>query len=84
MLVLDEIQKIPDSASVTKLLWDEDTHSHLPLRVVVLGSAPLLIQRGPGEALTGRFGLLRVSHRSSPEMRDAFGWDIERYVFFGG
>ena len=27
LLVLDEIQKIPDWSSVVKLLWDADTHS---------------------------------------------------------
>ena len=84
ILVLDEIQKIPEWADLTKLLWDEDTRSKLPLRVVVLGSAPLLIQRGLGEALTGRFELIRVSHWSFPEMHDAFGWNLDRYVFYGG
>ncbi|MEO8425342.1 MAG: ATP-binding protein [Actinomycetota bacterium] len=84
LLVLDEIQKIPEWASLTKLLWDEDSGSNVPLRVVILGSAPLLIQRGLGEALTGRFELIRVPHWSLPEMREAFGWDLDRYVFFGG
>lgn len=84
VLVLDEVQKIPDWASLTKLLWDQDSAARLPLRVVILGSAPLLIQRGLGESLTGRFELIRVSHWSFPEMRDAFGWDLDRYVFYGG
>lgn len=84
VLVLDEVQKIPDWASLTKLLWDEDTRTKTKLKVVLLGSAPLLIQRGLGEALTGRFELIRVPHWSFLEMHDAFGWDLERYVFFGG
>lgn len=84
VLVLDEIQKIPGWASQVKFLWDEDTRAKLPLRVVILGSAPLLIQRGLGEALTGRFELIRISHWSFPEMRDAFGWDLDRYLFYGG
>lgn len=84
VLVLDEVQKIPDWASLTKLLWDEDSAAKLPLRVVILGSAPLLIQRGLGESLTGRFELIRVSHWSFPEMREAFGWDLDRFMFFGG
>jgi predicted AAA+ superfamily ATPase len=84
ILVLDEVQKIPDWASVTKLLWDEDSMTNARLKVVLLGSAPLLIQRGLGESLTGRFELIRVPHWSYPEMRDAFGWDLDRYVFFGG
>jgi hypothetical protein len=84
LLALDEIQKIPDWASLIKLLWDEDTANGVPMRVVILGSAPLLIQRGLGEALTGRFELIRVQHWSFLEMQDAFGWDLDRYVFYGG
>lgn len=84
VLVLDEVQKIPGWADLTKLLWDEDSAARLSLRVILLGSAPLLIQRGLGEALTGRFELIRLSHWSFTEMRDAFGWDLDRYVFFGG
>jgi len=84
VLVLDEVQNITEWASLTKLLWDEDSAAKLPLKVVLLGSAPLLIQRGLGESLTGRFELIRVSHWSFTEMRDAFGWDLERYVFYGG
>jgi len=44
LLVLDEIQKVPNWSSVVKLRWDADTHSGVPLKVVLLGSAPLLIQ----------------------------------------
>src|SRR5580658_9305640 len=34
LLVLDEIQKVTDWSSVVKLLWDADTHSRIPLKVV--------------------------------------------------
>jgi hypothetical protein len=37
-----------------KRLWDEDTHARSPLRVVLLGSVPLLMQRGLVESLAGR------------------------------
>jgi predicted AAA+ superfamily ATPase len=52
--------------------------------VVLLGSAPLLVQRGLTESLTGRFELIRVPHWSFAEMRAAFGWDLDRYVYHGG
>jgi len=84
ILVLDEVQKVPEWASLVKLLWDEDGRNGVPLKVVLLGSAPLLIQRGLGESLTGRFEMIRVPHWSYPEMREAFGWDVEGYVFYGG
>ncbi len=84
ILVLDEIQKIPGWAEVVKRLWDEDTRRRSRLRVLVLGSAPLLVERGLSESLAGRFEILRVTHWSFSEMREAFGWDLERYLFFGG
>lgn len=84
VLALDEIQKIPDWSETVKRLWDQDTTSRLPLRVVLLGSAPLLIARGMTESLAGRFELLHLPHWSFAEMRDAFGFDLERYLVFGG
>jgi hypothetical protein len=84
VLVLDEAQKIPSWSEVVKRLWDEDTFAGLDLRVVLLGSAPLLVQRGLTESLAGRFEVIRLSHWGFAEMRTAFGWDIERFVLFGG
>ena len=84
VLVLDETQKVSGWSDVVKLLWDEDSAAGLPLQVVLLGSAPLLVARGLGESLAGRFELIRVSHWSLGEMRDAFGWDLDTYVYFGG
>lgn len=84
ILVLDEIQKVPDWSEIVKRLWDEDTAAGHNLRVVILGSAPLLVQRGLGDSLAGRFEILRLGHWSFAEMRDAFGWDVERFLVFGG
>lgn len=83
VLVVDEVQKITHWSDVVKRLWDEDTAAELPLRVVLLGSAPLLVQRGLTESLAGRFEVIRVRHWAYAEMRDAFGWDLERCIFFG-
>ena len=69
LLVLDEIQKITDWPKVVKLLWDADTHSGVALKVVLLGSAPLLIQSGLTESLAGRFEVIAVPHWSFTEMR---------------
>ncbi len=83
LLTLDEIQKIPGWSEVVKRLWDEDTRQSLPVKVLLLGSAPLLVERGLTESLAGRFEVLRVPHWSYTEMRDAFGWDVEKYIYFG-
>jgi uncharacterized protein len=45
LLVLDEVQKVADWSEVVKRLWDEDSHVRRQLKIVLLGSAPLLIQR---------------------------------------
>ena len=83
LLVLDEIQKVAHWSSVVKLLWDADTHSDTPLKVVLLGSSPLLIQSGLTESLAGRFEVIAVQHWSFIEMREAFGWNLEQYIFYG-
>jgi len=67
-----------------KRLWDEDTAHATPLQVVVLGSAPLLVQQGLSESLAGRFEILRVPHWSFAEMKDAFNFDLDAYLYFGG
>ena len=84
VLVFDEIQKIPDWSSMVKGLWDEDRRLDMPLHVVVLGSAPLLMQHGLSESLMGRFELLQMSHWSYQEMHDCFGFNLDQYVYFGG
>jgi uncharacterized protein len=84
VLVLDEIQKIPNWSETVKRLWDEDTHTKSRLKVVVLGSAPLLISRGLTESLAGRFELLHLPHWSYSEMHSAFGWNLEQYLYYGG
>ncbi len=81
---MDETQKIPAWSEQIKRLWDQDTAAKLPLRVLILGSAPLLMQKDLTESLTGRFKMLRLTHWSSFEMNAAFGWDLDRYIFFGG
>jgi len=58
LLVLVEIQKATNWSSLVKLLWDADSHSGIPLRVVLLGSSPLLIQSGLTESLAGRFEVI--------------------------
>lgn len=84
VLVLDEIQKIPGWSETVKRLWDQDTRVRRPLKVVVLGSAPLLIARGLSDSLAGRFEILHLPHWPFAEMREAFGWSLEEYLFYGG
>ena len=84
LFVMDEAQKIDGWSETVKRLWDEDTAKGLPLHVMLLGSSPLLVQRGLTESLAGRFEVIPVTHWSFAEMREAFDWGLDEYIFFGG
>ena len=84
VLVLDEIQKIPKWSDTVKGLWDTDRARGCPLHVILLGSAPLLMQSGLSESLAGRFEPVQVTHWSFPEMSQAFDFDLQQYIYFGG
>jgi len=84
LLVLDEIHKIPQWSEAVKYLWDEDTRKGNKLYVILLGSSPLLIQKGLTESIAGRFEIINVTHWSYEEMQKAFGWDVDEYIYYGG
>ncbi len=84
ILVLDEVQKIAGWSEAVKRLWDEDTRLGRAIKVVVLGSAPLLMQQGLTESLAGRFEIVHLPHWTFGEMRAAFGFSLDQYLYFGG
>lgn len=84
ILVIDEVQKVEQWSEVVKKLWDEDSRKERPLKVVLLGSAPLLLQQGLSESLAGRFETLHLPHWSFSEMRQAFDFSLEDYLYYGG
>ena len=84
ILVIDEIQKVEQWSEAVKRLWDEDSRKERQLKVVLLGSAPLLLQQGLTESLAGRFETLHLPHWSFSEMQEAFGFSLENYLYYGG
>ena len=84
LFVVDEVQKVANWSETVKREWDADSFDGLPIKVVLLGSSSLLIQRGLTESLAGRFELIPIPHWSYGEMREAFGWSLEQYIWFGG
>jgi len=84
VLVIDEVQKAIGWSESVKRLWDEDTRAKRPIKVVLLGSAPLLVQQGLMESLAGRFEIVRLPHWSLVEMRTAFDFTVDQYLYFGG
>ncbi len=83
VLAIDEIQKVPQWSEIVKGLWDQDRAEGCPLHVVILGSAPLLMQSGLNESLAGRFEPLSVAHWGWEEMARAFDFDLPAYLYFG-
>ena len=84
ILVVDEIQKIPNWSETVKGLWDADRREGRNMHVILLGSAPLLMLEGMSESLAGRFETIRLTHWSFPEMSAAFDFDLAKFIYFGG
>lgn len=84
LLVIDEIHKVNNWSEIVKREWDSDTFADRNIKVVILGSSRLLLKKGLTESLMGRFELIRMPHWNYREMHEAFGWDINQYIYFGG
>jgi predicted AAA+ superfamily ATPase len=84
LLVIDEIQKIKNWSEAVKKEWDADTFSDINIKVVLLGSSRVMLEKGLSDSMMGRFEEIRMSHWSYKEMRDAFGFTLEQYLYFGG
>jgi len=83
VLVIDEIQKVANWSEVVKKEWDIDTFYGRNIKVLLLGSSRVLLERGLSESLAGRFEEIRMGHWSYAEMRDAFGFSLEEYLYYG-
>ena len=84
IIVIDEIQKIPNWSETVKRLWDRDTIDGTDIKLILLGSSRLLLHKGLTESLAGRFETTYLGHWSFREMEEAFGWDADQYAWFGG
>lgn len=84
ILVIDEIQKIANWSEVVKKEWDDDTFHNLDIRVLLLGSSRVMLEKGLSESLAGRFEEIRMSHWSYAEMKECFGYTLDQYMFYGG
>jgi len=84
ILAIDEVQKISQWSSMVKFLWDEDSRKKNQLKVILLGSSSLLIQKGLSESLAGRFEVLFCPHWNYRECKEAFNYSLDDFLFFGG
>lgn len=84
IIVIDEIQKIANWSEVVKKEWDSDTFNDCNIKVLLLGSSRVMLEKGLSESLAGRFEEIRMSHWSYREMNECFGFSLEQYLFYGG
>lgn len=83
ILIIDEIQKLDNWSEIVKEQWDFDTKENNNIKVILLGSSRLMIQKGLTESLAGRFEVTYVGHWSFSEMEEAFGWSVNQYIYYG-
>ncbi len=84
LLVIDEIQKVENWSGVIKKLWDEQMDSPTKIKLILLGSSSLAIQKGLNESLAGRFFMHYVPHWNWQESLEAYNISFENYLLFGG
>lgn len=84
ILVIDEIQKLKNWSEYVKKEWDADSLNHVNLKVILLGSSRVLLEKGLAESMMGRYEEIRMGHWSFTEMHEAFGISLEQYVYYGG
>ena len=83
ILVIDEIQKITGWSEVVKKEWDSDSFYDVNLKVLLLGSSRVMLDKGLSDSLEGRFERIILSHWSFAEMREAFGFTLDQFVYYG-
>jgi hypothetical protein len=84
LLVIDEVQKINNWSEAVKKEWDDDTFHDRNIKLLLLGSSRVMLEKGLSESLGGRFEEIRMTHWSYAEMRDCFGFTLDQYVYYGG
>ena len=84
VFVVDEVQKVANWATAVKGLYDSDRREGIDVKAVLTGSSSLLLQKGLEESLMGRFEIVRCTHWSYAECREAFDYTLDDYLFLGG
>ena len=83
LLVIDELQKLQNWAEVVKKEWDADTFNDVNIKVVLLGTSRVRLEKGLSESLKGRFETIKMPNWSLSEMQQAFGFSTDEYIYYG-
>ena len=73
VLLLDEVQYLPDWSLWLKAKYDEIQRLGLPIRIVASGSSSLQIGAGARESMAGRFEKLTLSHWGAGDLAKIAG-----------
>ena len=84
VLIIDEIQKVIAWSDRIKALWDAEKRRKGNLKLVLLGSSSLSLQRGLEESLAGRFEVIPVYHWTYGESKKQFSYQMDDYLVYGG
>ena len=84
LLVIDEVHKLDNWSEVVKKEWDDDSFHDRNIKVLLLGSSRVMLEKGLSESLGGRFEEIRMTHWSYLEMKDCFGLSLDEYLYYGG
>lgn len=82
ILVINEIQKLRNWSEYVKKEWDADSLNNINIKVALLGSSRVLLEKGLAESLMGRYEEIRMSHWSYLEIKEAFDISLEQYIYF--
>ena len=83
LLVIDEIQKLKNWGEVVKKEWDDDTFNDVPIKVVLLGSSRIRLEKGLSESLKGRYETIKMPNWTLKEIQEGFGMTTDEYIYFG-
>lgn len=83
LFIIDEVQKVSGWSEQVKLLFDKERGKG-NLKILLLGSSSLYLQKGLTESLAGRFELVKATHWTFNECEKCFGWDFDKYLIYGG
>jgi len=84
LLVIDEIQKVENWSEIIKKLWDEQSSQDSKIKLILLGSSSLSIQKGLSESLAGRYQVNKVYHWNYEESYKAYGLTFDEFLIHGG
>jgi hypothetical protein len=80
VLMVDEVQYLPDWSRRLKAEYDRVIRDGLPIHVVVSGSSSLTLASGSRETMAGRFEHLRLLHWPAAELVGQLGIDEQLAV----